>query len=126
MGSRQAANTPFEPLDRLKLTWTHLKIWYLSGAGFFTDAYDLFIIGAVLVVLSSYPVPGFLELYGTSPEAAFWKGLLGSAALWATIAGQILFGFLGDRLGRKYLYGVEAAILTFGASSAPWRQTSCG
>ncbi|MEL9990213.1 MAG: MFS transporter [Thermoproteus sp.] len=115
MGSQQGAAAPFEPLDRLKLTWTHLKIWYLSGAGFFTDAYDLFVIGAVLVVLSSYPVPGFMELYGASPEAAFWKGLLGSAALWATIVGQILFGLLGDRLGRKYLYGVEAAILTFGA-----------
>ncbi|MGC8582917.1 MAG: MFS transporter [Thermoproteus sp.] len=106
-------STPFEHLDRLKLTWTHIKIWYLSGAGFFTDAYDLFIIGAVLTVLSAYAVPGFEELHG--PNAAYWSGLLGSAALWATIAGQLLFGFLGDRLGRKYLYGVEAAILTFGA-----------
>lgn len=66
-----------------------------------------------MTVLSSYAVPGFEELQG--PHAAFWKGLLGSAALWATIAGQLLFGFLGDRLGRKRLYGVEAAILTLGA-----------
>ena len=113
MASNRELRTPFEPLDQLKLTWTHLKIWYLSGAGFFTDAYDLFVISAVLTVLTSYVVPGFEELHG--PNAAFWTGLLGSAALWATIAGQLLFGFLGDRLGRKYLYGVEAAILTFGA-----------
>ncbi len=105
--------TPFEHLDKLKLTWTHLKIWYLSGAGFFTDAYDLFVIGAVLTILTTYAVPGFEELHG--PNAAFWTGLLGSAALWATVAGQLFFGFLGDRLGRKYLYGVEAAILVAGA-----------
>lgn len=104
---------PFESLDKLKLTWAHIKIWYLSGAGFFTDAYDLFIIGAVLTVLTNYVVPGFEELHG--PQANLWTGLLASAALWATIAGQILFGVLGDRLGRKYLYGVEAAILTVGA-----------
>lgn len=113
MSSDKALASPFEHLDMLKLTWTHIKIWYLSGAGFFTDAYDLFIIGAVLTVLTSYAVPGFEELHG--PHAEFWEGLLGSAALWATIAGQLLFGFLGDRLGRKYLYGVEAIILILGA-----------
>ncbi len=113
MSSSKAFPSPFEQLDRLKLTWTHIKIWYLSGAGFFTDAYDLFVIGAVLTVLTSYAVPGFEELRG--PHATFWEGLLGSAALWATMAGQLLFGFLGDRLGRKYLYGVEAAVLTLGA-----------
>lgn len=104
---------PFEHLDRLKLTFIHIKIWYLSGAGFFTDAYDLFVISVVLAVLSEYTIPGFEELHG--PSAAFWKGLLASAALWATIAGQLLFGRLGDRLGRKRVYGVEAAILTSGA-----------
>jgi PHS family inorganic phosphate transporter-like MFS transporter len=105
--------SPFEHLDRLKLTFTHIRIWYLSGAGFFTDAYDLFVISVILAVLSSYSIPGFEDLHG--PNAAFWKGLLASAALWATIAGQLLFGRLGDRLGRKRIYGVEAAILTSGA-----------
>jgi PHS family inorganic phosphate transporter-like MFS transporter len=71
------------------------------------------VIGAVLTILTTYAVPGFEELQGHN--AAFWTELLGSAALWATIAGQLLFGFLGDRLGRKYLYGVEAAILVAGA-----------
>ena len=113
MQANRYPTTPFEHLDKLKLTWTHLKIWYLSGAGFFTDAYDLFVISAVLTILTTYAVPGFEELQGHN--AAFWTGLLGSAALWATIAGQLLFGFLGDRLGRKYLYGVEAAILVAGA-----------
>jgi len=71
------------------------------------------VISAVLTILTTYAAPGFEELQGHN--AAFWTGLLGSAALWATVAGRLLFGFLGDRLGRKYLYGVEAAILVAGA-----------
>ncbi|MFB6489970.1 MAG: MFS transporter [Thermoproteus sp. AZ2] len=105
--------SPFEHLDRLKLTFTHIKIWYLSSAGFLTDAYDLFVISVVLAVLSSYSIPGFAELHG--PNAEFWTGILGSAALFATIPGQLSFGRLGDRLGRKRMYGIEAAVLSLGA-----------
>ncbi|MCI4459357.1 MAG: MFS transporter [Acidilobus sp.] len=72
--------------------------------GFFTDAYDLFNIGVILLILT--PLWGLTNLQ---------KGLLASAALWATIAGQLLFGRLLDVLGRKRIYGIEAAILGAGA-----------
>jgi MFS transporter, PHS family, inorganic phosphate transporter len=33
-------------MDEAKLSRLHWKIMFISGMGFFTDAYDLFIIGA--------------------------------------------------------------------------------
>ncbi|EWG06632.1 MAG: general substrate transporter [Candidatus Aramenus sulfurataquae] len=76
--------------------------------GFFTDAYDLFIIGAILDIFARYKIPGF-ELNNVV------AGLLTSSALITAILGQLVFGFLADRLGRKAIYGVEALLLTLGA-----------
>ncbi|MEM1860089.1 MAG: MFS transporter, partial [Metallosphaera sp.] len=45
---------PFKSLDSVKLNFNHIKIWYTSGMGFFTDAYDLFIIGAILDIFNAY------------------------------------------------------------------------
>jgi len=103
MGER-AATGLFEHLETDRLNLGHLKVILLSGMGFFTDAYDLFNIGVMLLILT--PLWGLTDLQ---------KGLLASAALWATIAGQLLFGRLLDVLGRKKVYGIEAAILGAGA-----------
>ncbi|MBE7218120.1 MAG: MFS transporter, partial [Caulobacteraceae bacterium] len=40
-----------EELDSSKITPLHWKIMFISGMGFFTDAYDLFIIGVVMSLL---------------------------------------------------------------------------
>ncbi len=103
MGQR-AATRLFEHLETDRLNLGHLKVILLSGMGFFTDAYDLFNIGVMLLILT--PLWHLTNLQ---------KGLLASAAIWATIAGQLLFGRLLDVLGRKKVYGIEAAILGAGA-----------
>jgi PHS family inorganic phosphate transporter-like MFS transporter len=54
------------------------------------DAYDLFVINLVIVILKI--------LY---PEDAPSSHAISTAALWGAIAGQILFGFLADKIGRK-------------------------
>lgn len=46
-----SSKTPFEPLDWSKPTPEHLKLLFISGAGFFADAYDLFAISIALVFL---------------------------------------------------------------------------
>ncbi len=84
----------------------HLKTMLISGLGFFTDAYDLFIIGIVL---------GLLPLAGWTTVTTFYKGLIGSTALIAAVIGAIIFGRLLDYLGRKRIYGIELAILIIGA-----------
>ncbi|BCU67655.1 MFS transporter [Sulfolobales archaeon HS-7] len=98
----------FEDLDKSKLSFNHIKVWYTSGMGFFTDAYDLLIISAILDIFTAYNLKGFTL-------NAVTEGLLTSSALISAVIGQLFFGFLGDRIGRKKVYGSEAAILTAGA-----------
>lgn len=91
-------------LDELKLSKHHLKAMFVSGMGFFTDAYDLFIIGVALSLIA--PVWGL-----TRSEIA----LLGSSSLLAALFGSIFFGRFADNFGRKKIYGLEALIMTIGA-----------
>ena len=101
----------FASSDITGLNRGHLKVWFTSGMGFFTDAYDLFIIGIVLILL---------EGKGTSFSVSagnpyLGAGLIGSSAIIAAVFGQLIFGRLADVLGRKAIYGIEAAILVSGA-----------
>lgn len=91
-------------LDELKLSKHHLKAMFVSGMGFFTDAYDLFIIGVALSLIA--PVWGL-----TSSEIA----ILGSSSLLAALFGSVFFGRFADNFGRKKIYGLEALIMTIGA-----------
>ncbi|BCU69372.1 MFS transporter [Stygiolobus caldivivus] len=125
------SNNPFKGIDSLKLTFNHIKIWYTAGMGFFTDAYDLLIISYIIATFTdSYKyyglsMPGFTD-YLTGPSADFWTGLLASSAIITAILGQLIFGFLGDKLGRKSVYGIEASLLTIGAllSAFSWNLPS--
>jgi len=118
---------PFESINRLQLSMRHIKVWFTAGMGFFTDAYDLFIIGAIIsTIVNAYnyakiSIPGFTDYLvyipgvNTKGEVAFWTGLLASSAIWTAILGQLIFGRIADVWGRKKVYGVEAALLSLGA-----------
>ncbi|MDG6907803.1 MAG: MFS transporter [Nitrososphaerota archaeon] len=81
--------------------------------GFFTDAYDLFIIGVALLIFGAYKLPGFNMGTGILGQSA--GAFVGSSAIFAAVIGQLIFGHLGDRVGRKTVYGIEASILVVGA-----------
>jgi PHS family inorganic phosphate transporter-like MFS transporter len=87
-----------------KISPEHWKIMFISGMGFFTDAYDLFIIGVVMALVKPIWHTGKLE-----------EGLVESTALLAAAVGALLFGRIADMLGRKRIYGVEVLVLAFGA-----------
>ncbi len=93
-----------QPLEDAGLQRFHLRTWLTAGMGFFTDAYDLFIIGVVTSLLVPIWHLSTLDLM-----------LVNSTALFASVLGALIFGRLMDRLGRKAIYGVEAVLLTFGA-----------
>ncbi|MGC8565001.1 MAG: MFS transporter [Thermoplasmata archaeon] len=99
---------PFEDIDSTKLNFGHIKIWFTAGMGFFTDAYDLFIIGIVLILLTG---PYSTAFHLNTVESA----LIGTSALAAAIIGQLMFGRIADIIGRKKVYGIEASILAIGA-----------
>ena len=77
---------------------------FISGMSFFTDAYDLFIIGVVMSILK--------DQWHPSPWAV---GLVTSTALLASAFGAIIFGRVADMLGRKRIYGYEVLVLALGA-----------
>jgi PHS family inorganic phosphate transporter-like MFS transporter len=92
------------PLEEAGLQGFHWRTWLTAGMGFFTDAYDLFIIGVVTTLLTPLWHLTTLDLM-----------LLNSSALFAAVLGALVFGRMMDRLGRKTVYGIEAAILALGA-----------
>jgi PHS family inorganic phosphate transporter-like MFS transporter len=91
-------------LDNSKLTHFHWKAMITSGMGFFTDAYDLFIIGAVLSILIPLWKLNALEI-----------SLVGSTSLIAAAFGSYVFGILADRIGRHSIYGLTLIVLAAGA-----------
>src|ERR1700761_7011260 len=94
----------FTELDNAKISSHHWKIMFISGMGFFTDAYDLFIIGVVMSLVKPLWHVGKVE-----------ESLVDSTALLASAFGAILFGRVADMLGRKRIYGYEVLVLAAGA-----------
>lgn len=91
-------------LDESAFTGFHWKAMITSGMGFFTDAYDLFIIGVALSILTPL-------WHLTSLEV----GLVGSTSLLAAAFGSLLFGRLADTIGRHSIYGMTLIVLALGA-----------
>jgi MFS family permease len=85
-------------------TREHWKILLVTGMGFFTDAYDLFIIGIVA------------SMIGTEWHTASYQiSLLSSLALLTSALGAVVFGRIADRFGRRKVYGYEMLLLAAGA-----------
>ncbi|MBV8358519.1 MAG: MFS transporter [Deltaproteobacteria bacterium] len=94
----------FRSMDEGKVSKLHWKIMLISGMGFFTDAYDLFIIGVVMAILT--------PMWHLSK---FESSLAESTALLASAVGALAFGRVADMLGRKRIYGIEVLVLAAGA-----------
>lgn len=90
--------------DEAHISGLHWKIMLVSGMGFFTDAYDLFIIGVAMVMIKAEWHPSTVA-----------SGLVTSTALLASAVGAVVFGRVADLLGRKRIYGVEVLVLAAGA-----------
>jgi PHS family inorganic phosphate transporter-like MFS transporter len=93
-----------EALNESPLEWFHVRSVVTAGMGFFTDAYDLFIIGTATTLLST-------QWHLSSSET----GLVNSMTLLSAFFGAFVFGRVADLLGRKRIYGLEAAIMVVGA-----------
>jgi MFS family permease len=98
------ASRTFDSIDDATITPEQWRIVAISGMGFFTDAYDLFIIGVVLKLLKSEWHIGSLE-----------TAVAGAVALVSAAIGSAVFGRIADVFGRKYIYGFEVLVLGAGA-----------
>ena len=76
----------------------------VSGIGFFTDAYDLFVIGIVSILLKGQWHLGAAQL-----------ALLNAVMLGAAFLGAMAFGWLADVIGRTQVYWISAAMMVLAA-----------
>ncbi|KAF0683075.1 Aste57867_24855 [Aphanomyces stellatus] len=83
-----------------------VNTFLVRGLGFFNDAYDLFVMNVVNVVLE--------EEFGKDVYTPALKGSVSAAALIGAVIGQILFGYLADVLGRRVCMIMTCAILILG------------
>ncbi len=93
-----------ESLNEAPISRFHHRAVLVSGVGFFTDAYDLFVISTVAALVSAQ--------WKLSTTETSWVS--GSAIL-AAFFGALLFGRLADVVGRKKVYALVAGIMIAGA-----------
>jgi MFS transporter, PHS family, inorganic phosphate transporter len=91
-------------LDEASLSRFHLRAALVSGMGFFTDAYDLFVIGIASTLITKDWDLG-------SGQVA----LLNSTMLFAAFLGAMVLGRFADLGGRKRVYWLVAAIMVVAA-----------
>jgi PHS family inorganic phosphate transporter-like MFS transporter len=91
-------------LDEAPLSRFHRRAVLISGMGFFTDAYDLFVIGTVAAILK-------LQWNLSTTQTSWVTG----AAILGAFVGAFVFGRVADVLGRKNVYISVAVIMVVGA-----------
>jgi MFS family permease len=99
-----AATGEFGDIDEAHISRKQWGIVFISGMGFFTDAYDLFVIGVALKLITKEWHIGSLEV-----------AVVGATALISAAIGSAVFGRIADVFGRKYIYGIEVLVLGAGA-----------
>ena len=91
-------------LDDASLSRYHLQTVLVSGMGFFTDAYDLFVIGIASTLIKQ-------DWHLDTGKLA----LLNATMLGAAFLGALMFGRIADLLGRKHVYWLVAAVMAVAA-----------
>lgn len=127
------SNEVLGALDKAKTQWYHFTTIIIAGMGFFTDAYDLFCIATVTRLLGRlYYYDPLTNSPGVLPANV--SAAVNGVALCGTLVGQLFFGWLGDRLGRKKVYGYTLLVmilmsiasgLSFGGTAKGVMSTLC-
>ena len=97
-------------LDTAKTQLYHFKAIIIAGMGLFTDAYDLFCIAPMMILFERV-------YYEKEPESKKYVippivvSTMVAIALLGTAIGQLVFGRLGDKIGRRRVYGLALMIM---------------
>ena len=97
MTESSANRSRFSGLDNAPTSGVHYRITALSAAGVFLDGYDISIIGVALTIISSIQAFSYVN----NPLG---KGLMAASTTIGMLFGAILFGYITDIRGRKFMY----------------------
>jgi len=91
----------------------------VKGIGFFNDAYDLFVMNLVNVILKHAfcRVENENEIPEDCDNTLYdkhWKSSLSMAVFLGAVLGQVIFGILADKLGRRRVMVISCALLIGG------------
>ena len=101
----ETRSTPLAGLaDEASVQGLRKRALLVSGMGFFTDAYDLFVIGIVSTLLKS-------EWHLDTSQLA----VLNAVMLGAAFLGAMVFGRVADKIGRTRVYWMSAALMVIAA-----------
>ncbi len=82
----------------------HRRAVLVAGVGFFTDAYDLFVISTVGVLVQA-------EWHLSTSQTSWVEG----AAILGAFVGALVFGRIADLIGRRRVFALVAAVMIAGA-----------
>ncbi|KAK9270605.1 hypothetical protein L1049_026187 [Liquidambar formosana] len=97
-------------LDRAKPQYYHFKAIIIAGMGLFTDAYDFFCLAPLLKLLGRIYYDHESGDKRNEIPAPILSTMLAIAPL-GSVIGQIVFGRLGDRMGRRHVYGLALMLM---------------
>ncbi|KAK4600329.1 hypothetical protein RGQ29_010119 [Quercus rubra] len=93
-------------LDIARTQFYHFKAIIITGMGLFTDAYDLFSIPLIMLLIGRI----YYEKHeNRTPHVVV--SIMVAIALLGTVIGQLVFGRLGDLVGRRRVYGIALMIM---------------
>ncbi|XP_031286390.1 probable inorganic phosphate transporter 1-9 isoform X1 [Pistacia vera] len=94
-------------LDTAKTQYYHFKAIIIAGMGLFTDAYDLFCIPPILILISRI----YYDEKKTINIPKHVMTIIIGTALLGTVIGQLIFGRMGDLIGRRRVYGLALMLM---------------
>ncbi|KAM4122412.1 hypothetical protein ACB094_01G081600 [Castanea mollissima] len=98
-------------LDLARTQFYHFKAIIITGMGLFTDAYDLFSIPLAMMFIGRIYYEKRAEKHDKYVTPPIVVSIMAAIALVGTVIGQVVFGRLGDIVGRRRVYGIALMIM---------------